>query len=74
MAKVDQTKASRLLSATKTMSLGANKIQSEYFMAIMLQKILISGPNLNNTLKKAFVGGVVARITAERFLLLLMSL
>ncbi|CTP95397.1 hypothetical protein AB33_4424 [Escherichia coli 2-427-07_S1_C2] len=43
-------------------------------MAIMLQKILISGPNLNNTLKKAFVGGVVARITAERFLLLLMSL
>ncbi|WP_247190559.1 hypothetical protein [Escherichia coli] len=25
MAKVDQTKASRLLSATKTMSLGANK-------------------------------------------------
>ncbi|MFT2597689.1 hypothetical protein ACMWP3_22345, partial [Escherichia coli] len=25
MAKIDQTKASRLLSATKTMSLGANK-------------------------------------------------
>ncbi|EPE2764163.1 hypothetical protein ACSHIY_004649 [Escherichia coli] len=74
MAKVDQTKASRLLSATKTMSLGANKNSIRILYGNHVAENIDSGPNLNNTLKKAFVGGVVARITAERFLLLLMSL
>lgn len=74
MAKVDQTKASRLLSATKTMSLGANKNSIRILYGNHVAENIDFRSNLNNTLKKAFVGGVVARITAERFLLLLMSL
>ena len=53
MAKVDQTKKlAGYWALQKRCHLVQIKIQSEYFMAIMLQKILISGPNLNNTLKR----------------------
>ncbi|ENT4837976.1 hypothetical protein NMD51_23740 (plasmid) [Escherichia coli] len=74
MAKVDQTKASRLLSATKTMSLGANKNSIRILYGNHVAENIDFRSEPQQHLKKAFVGGVVARITAERFLLLLMSL
>ncbi|UGB00519.1 hypothetical protein LRS40_00005 (plasmid) [Leclercia sp. G3L] len=72
MAKVDQTKANMLLSATKTMSLGANKNSIRILYGNHVAEN--TGLNLNKTLKKGFVGGVAARITAGLFLRLLMSL
>lgn len=74
MAKVDQTKANMLLSATKTMSLGANKnsIRILYGNHVAENIDFRSEPQQN--VKKGFVGGVAARITAGLFLRLLMSL
>lgn len=73
MAKVDQTKANMLLSATKTMSLGANKnsIRILYGSHVAENIDFRSEPQQN--VKKVFEGGVVVRITAEHFLRLLMS-
>ncbi|MDC9131408.1 hypothetical protein PSK36_24030 [Escherichia coli] len=75
MAKVDQTKASRLLSATKRCHLVQikNSIRILYGNHVAENIDFRSEPQ-QHVKKKAFVGGVVARITAERFLLLLMSL
>lgn len=73
MAKVDQTKANALLRAARTMSLGANKKQYEFCTVIMLLKISILSLVQKQNSKKVSGAGANAQITAELFLLLLMS-
>lgn len=73
MAKVDQTKANALLRAARTMSLGANKntIRILYgnHVAENIDFELVQKQNS----KKVSGAGANAQITAELFLLLLMS-
>ncbi len=73
MAKVDQTKANALLRAARTMSLGANKntIRILYgnHVAENIDFELVQKQNS----KKVSGAGANAQITAEPFLLLLMS-
>ncbi|KEM64972.1 hypothetical protein AD47_2803 [Escherichia coli 6-319-05_S4_C3] len=56
------------------MSLGANKNSIRILYGSHVAENIDFRSEPQQHVKKAFVGGVVARITAERFLLLLMSL
>ena len=69
MAKVDQTKASRLLSATKTMSLGANKNSIRILYGNHVAENIDFRSETQKHIKKEYLGGVFALITAELLLL-----
>lgn len=74
MAKVDQTKANALLRAARTMSLGANKntiriLYGNHVAENIDFELLVQKQNS----KKVSGAGANAQITAELFLLLLMS-
>ncbi|VCY58878.1 hypothetical protein BANRA_04967 [Escherichia coli] len=72
MAKVDQTKANALLRAARTMSLGANKNTIRILYGNHVAEN-IDFERCKTKLKKVSGAGANAQITAEPFLLLLMS-
>ncbi len=73
MAKVDQTKANALLRAARTMSLGANKNTIRILYGNHVAENIDFEPGTKTKLKKVSGAGANAQITAEPFLLLLMS-
>lgn len=73
MAKVDQTKANALLRAARTMSLGANKNTIRILYGNHVAENIDFEPGAKTKLKKVSGAGANAQITAEPFLLLLMS-
>lgn len=73
MAKVDQTKANALLRAARTMSLGANKNTIRILYGNHVAENIDFEPGAKQNSKKVSGAGANAQITAEPFLLLLMS-